>query len=123
MDLVTFLLERIAEDEAAVNERTRRMAPDGCELLEQFGDFDERWMIEMPAGRLTAQCEAVRSIISQYLEAERATDHAATNGTTDAWSGGMAYAGELAVRALASAYRDHPDYRTEWHTETPNPLP
>lgn len=118
--LAEFLLARIAEDEAAVNERTRYGAPRGSELLEQFGDFgdDERWMIEMPAGRLLAECEAKRQIVR--LHEPYGTPQRMVYGTIIACStcGSVDDAPHEwpceTLKALAAVYADHPDYREEW---------
>lgn len=104
--LTAFLLARIAEDEAAVNERTTRLAPPGHELYEQFGDFgdDERWMIEIAAQRLLAECKAKRQIVEEYIELAANPDLEAR----------IEEGVEIAMEHLATVYAAHPDYLEEW---------
>lgn len=115
--MAEFLLARIAEDEAAVTESTRRLAPTGHELLEHFGDYgdDERWMIEISSGRVLAECEAKRRAVEAYVEAWQRdlTGEAALPEGRD-WLLGRRWALHEAVQLIALPYADHPDYRKEW---------
>jgi hypothetical protein len=99
-DLTEFLLARIAEDEAAVEQRmadSRGSAVGGDPTV-------ERWPIYR---RARAECEAKRRIIGK-AQPWIAADDGRAHQTS------LRLAGEDILAALASPYADHPDYREEW---------
>lgn len=104
--LFEFVLARIADDSRAVNDRTRWLSPGGWAYLEQFGDFgdDERWMIEVSASRVLADCEAKQAIVKLAMDSADQTRYG------PGYSAAMA----MAVAQLATLWADHPDYREEW---------
>ncbi len=105
-DLSSFLLQRIAEDEAAAR------AVQGSEpwATGQGSDTRQYWML-----RVLADCEANRRIIEQCQEwlsydagqiwdwADRGSDLALARD-----------AARRLLKLLALRYADHPDYREEW---------
>lgn len=118
MTLTEFLLARIAEDEAQAN-RSKADAASGKTLGVPPG-----WITGV-ADRVLAECEAKRRIVDA-IEDERQRmdiynrDYDLGLLTTEGdLRSGLAsnarWAGlDMAARALASAYADHPDYREEW---------
>ena len=87
MDLKTFLLARIAEDEAEANGQL------GAEYY-----TDGAWPEEV-AARVLAECAAKRAIIFGAKPFACADMH------------------DESLRALAAVYADHPDYQPEWAQE------
>ena len=89
-DLATFLLARIAEDEAEARE---------------WGSPWEENLVQ-PA-RVLAECEAKRAIVEQAESAEAAIEGEwnISHGENPGW---------LILAHLAAVYADHPDYRQEW---------
>lgn len=92
MDLVEFLRARLDEDEQP------------CEGVGEYSDcymFSERRLRDVEAKRqiVTAYADAL-SIQNGFAEVPREV------GTREAL--------ELACKALALPYADHPDYRPEW---------
>jgi hypothetical protein len=122
MELVDFLLARIAEDEADA----RRELSDG------YGDrTDCGWT----SVRVLAECEAKRRIVKREARRRRVKDVviASSHSSSHAWvsvttaDGGTErlHAGEFEqrftepadsdiLRDLALPYADHPDYNEEW---------
>jgi hypothetical protein len=104
MTLAGFLLARIAEEE----HDAREAAPWST------GSRDEgqpvAWRIHMrnwaPA-RVLAECEARRSIVDYYAKCIRLRD---VDRHESQFSTGELTGCEMAVRAMAAAYADHPDY-------------
>lgn len=92
MTLTDFLLARIAEDEAAVQE-TRT---DSLFISGEIAAEDALDRLANP-NRLQAECEAKRQIV----------------GFVDAWFADGAANHEI-LRHLAAVYADYPDYRDEW---------
>lgn len=88
MDLKTFLLARIEEDEAEAVGLQQEMDYG----LEAFGD------------RLVAECAAKRAIVEQAATYSPELEH----GDNGEW------AFDVTLRALAAVYADHPDYQPEW---------
>lgn len=117
-DLTDFLLDRIAEDEAAAlnadlhTERARRKAEaSSWELLVA----DESWVTENTGGlplitvseeRVRAECEAKRRIVAAHSypagECSWTVDDGSHGPTCET------------LQALALPYADHHDYRAEW---------
>ncbi|WP_454050428.1 DUF6221 family protein [Cellulomonas sp. Marseille-Q8402] len=108
--LPEFLLERIAEDEAAVmnadlhTDRGRRKTEVEPWLLLSASD---PWVTEHTGGlplitmseaRARAECEAKRRIVGTITKHDRI---------------GYDYSGPI-LELLALPYADHPDYREEW---------
>jgi hypothetical protein len=103
MTLTEFLLARIAEDEAAADQKHDSFIDD-LRLLETFGECKCGY----PA-RVLAECEAKRQIMELARDAEEASERL---GSADEYSRAAAY--KDAVVLLALPYADHPDYRDEW---------
>lgn len=101
--LAEFLLARIAEDEAALDDS------DGQALGVHVITVEA-------AARWLAECEAKRRII----EAFRGWTDAASE-THDQRDYGVADGLDEALRALALPYADHPDYRDEWRPYADQP--
>jgi hypothetical protein len=101
--LTDFLLGRIAEDEAAAEQRVRvrrRLRPD----LEA-GSFGT---MPTPA-QVLAECKAKRRIVERCLELDPESE--SFGGHVPMLHGqGMLEA----ICHLATVYADHPDYREEW---------
>ena len=136
-DLTAFLLARIAEDEAAARACAEAF-PSPWEVVDRGhsatvkADAPNFWVVsaidqeqETPGrwpgehlehiarhdpARVLAQCAAYRAIVEQWRESQISAE----SDDGGPWSEGMAYAGELALRALASIWGDHPAYEAEW---------
>lgn len=120
MDLKTFLLARIAEDEklaeAAVISRYGERHKERWDYTSYVMSMDrdstaaqDEFITEFWPPRVLAECAAKRAIV------ERWEDWPADAG----WRGDAADAGHLqavdhAARAIAAVYADHPDYQPEW---------
>lgn len=133
MTIAEFLLARIAEDEgvaqAVLVEQGERLkgatvaippASDPNVFAVTLANNFPVLCID-PGARL-AECEAKRSIVALHnnpcpecLDARRCVPHDSSAGREG--SGVVRFldpADEYALRALASVYADHPDYRPEW---------
>jgi hypothetical protein len=136
VELVDFLLARIAEDEAAA----RAVPPLGHNYDMGGKRQDERWVFDrtLPSSadglgnwsqhrgpetaghfarwdpaRALGECQAKRAIVNTLDGIAAAA--ADTPGVIEsAVYRGMARAMEEAVRMVAAVYGDHPDYREEW---------
>ena len=124
MDLKTFLLARIAEDEelARAAIEPQEMHPYGDVRMPAMavsewpdavrgylgGPWGEHAANTNPA-RVLAECAAKRAIV------ERWDDPAFSD--QGAYDAGYTRAIDDAVRALATPYADHPDYQPEWAQE------
>jgi len=108
--LTDFLQTRIAEDEAAV-----------AGLMSGDGDPEFFWGPD----RIRAECEAKRRIVEAFEDERQRMDIynrdyplglLTTEGDLRArLSSNATWAGlEIAVRALALPYADHPEFREEW---------
>lgn len=108
MTITEFLEARIAEDEDAAGEPIFRGEP---------ADFSVRDVLvghsgglEINASRLRAECAAKRAI----LEVHPLRLYLAIEGW-DMWECQTCEGYPCdTLKALASAYKDHPDYRQEW---------
>ena len=106
MTLTEFLLARIAEDEAWTAEHPH------------FGDGSAPDYVPPWWTRVLAECEAKRRIMALHD-----FDFVAPAGAESSWDEFTSCrtcrgdSGEYpcpTLRALASVYADHPDYRQEW---------
>lgn len=123
-DLTDFLLARIAED-AAVARRAAEIdaaqPPEyrPAEPISLTDDFTwgQSGTVEMSAARFLAECEAKRRIVAQHrLSPDPEPD--------DDWLGICTMCTDTGpeaqgwpcdtLKALASVYAEHPDYREEW---------
>lgn len=95
--LADFLLARIAEDEAAAQ---------AALALQGSGTH---WPKSHPLdpSRALAECAAKRAILADRESIDRSAG-------MDDWYAGRSDANYDALYALASVYRDHPDYQREW---------
>jgi hypothetical protein len=117
-DLAAWLLDRIAADEAAARAATpgpwavQNGAPSLVYGHPARGVFvcctgvngpearsDAAHIARWDPARVLAECDAKRRIVALMEEGE--------------WEGGWTLA-ESVLRALASPYRSHPDWRDEW---------
>jgi hypothetical protein len=136
--LSEFLLERIAEDEAAAQEAKRdalvfSSRPPYAKLGFAAGDLAQRF----DPARVLAECEAKRAIVELHRPAPSASFHHGSNtGSVAAWAAvtdpeedleadaACETCGEFSeyavpwpcqtLRLLALPYADHPDYDEEW---------
>jgi hypothetical protein len=112
LTITEFLLARIAEDEAVAGYGESARGDDWA-----LGwVYDQGDAIEIRRSRVLAECEAHRRIVeehtSDWIGCERCV-----LGVTVEWGDPEVdyYDGPcLTMRALASVYADHPDYREEW---------
>ncbi len=126
-DLVTFLLERLNEDERDARETHR----EGCDSLPVSrsccGDDDcycEDYTGPCDCGvptRVLREVAAKRAIVDLHREARAALDDAHSRLSTKAgwpdWGDAVEREEEsleIAVTTVAAIYADHPDYRQEW---------
>ena len=126
MELVEFLLARIAEDEAEIGPilgPDESAGPNGIGWAEVGAISD---VLMSSHRRALAECEAKRRIVERcrpqyvvlYRESERPLASAFDQSTvkTEGHSGPIwPFEGaESILRDLAAVYADHPDYREEW---------
>ena len=109
MDLKTFLLARIAEDEAEANGQL------GAEYY-----TDGAWPEEV-AARVLAECAAKRAIVDRHRrdpDVQRMIygDIYPCTECGDADDSPMEWPCPT-MRILAAVYADHPDYQSEWAQE------
>lgn len=107
-DLIAFLKDRIAEDEAAI--RTWAACCVHIDACDETGGYLERF----DNRRMLAEVEAKRRILRLYenaLAAHRSGSISLRNRTQD--EAAVDVLGE-AVKALAPPHAEHPDYRPEW---------
>lgn len=90
MDIKEFLLARIAEDEATVAYPAEHERPGGYSYAD-VGAISE--VLTVGTDRVQAECAFKRWLIGTY------------SGTREAY---------LMLRAMATVYSEHPDYREEW---------
>ena len=100
MKLTDFLLDRIADDEAALRGTHEGRATG--QIVHVINHFDHR--------RLESECEAKRRIAALHSEADGRceTCYIYATGVSD----NVDYC--PTIRALAAVYSDHPDYDPEW---------
>lgn len=116
MTITEFLLARIAEDEAAVEQLTHVFHSAGTQMY-----VKESWIMSpLRKERFLAECAAKRAIVELHSPVK-----------DDGWKSGAAH-GNLwcgscgsiddspepfpcdTLKALAAVYASHPDYRQEW---------
>lgn len=107
-DLATFLLARVAEDEAIASDGCayRGYHSVDCGTLQGYW-AESRCICDGPK-RVLAECEAKRRIIRAH---EKWCDGSCREGRSDADVHGAYW---WTMHALAAVYADHPDYREEW---------
>jgi len=124
-DLTEFLSARIAEDEAVARAATQSAKwwdwPLGIEgkrggtvrahedpyIAMNLADGDATHIARHDPARVLAECEAKRQIVS--------TMQSAIDGGWQSQSREeIEFVATRVLRALASIYTDHPDYRLEW---------
>jgi len=118
LTLTGFLLARIAEDEAEAAKLLRRAQDHELAIQEPrlLGTTIPGWhdwpLVQDLAARVLAECEAKRRIV------EMAQETLATEGAGfPADDSGFEEAHSLAaatLRALATVYADHPEFREDW---------
>jgi len=82
-------------------------------------DGDKAHIARHDPSRVLAECAAKRAIIKSYqscVYAEAATDITKEFGVKLTVSG-MVKGLELAIKSLATTYRDHADYQEDWATQ------
>jgi hypothetical protein len=95
-DITTFLLQRIAEDEAVIPESLRK------DRIDNFITWDmDRLTADVGATRWLADCEAKRRIVDDLGNYRQPHDPDWTTA-------------QVVLKLLALPYADHPDYREEW---------
>lgn len=97
-----FILARIAEDEAVAQESALRTPMDVALGWAADRDYLEPYLSVDPA-RVLAQCAAMREIVGWHQEILTVCQGCAT----------ARYPCQT-LRALASIWSDHPDWREEW---------
>lgn len=114
-DLADFLLQRIAEDEAAA-----QTALDDATVTELTPNGEEvEWVPRVtwgPIARVLAECAAKRRIVEDHPR-DDTLDYCATCFSGDFNSLGEREFEEFpcpALRALVSVYAGHPEFREEW---------
>lgn len=115
MTLTRFLLERIAESEAAA----RRQLPGGAHggPRGQAARTDDATYRRDPADpvRLLAECRVRRELIVLAYEAtglDETVDMEREAGSRH--DSGVLYVGDRILRAMASLYDGHPDFEPAW---------
>ena len=108
MDLKTFLLARIAEDEDRNN-------PDP----DPSGSCDYLHGVHYDSARVLAECAAKRAIIELHAPISLPGVKGKEAGCPLCGNYERGYGWETAgpcgtLRALAAVYADHPDYQPEW---------
>lgn len=132
MDLKTFLLARIEEDEAVAREAVDK---DGRWHVDQRHPLDEAvvqgdihiydegghtagqalHIARHDPARVLAECAAKRAIVEQAEDAtglDMSVDNDRLVGERDMKV--EPYCGDVILAALAAVYADHPDYQKEW---------
>lgn len=110
MDLADFLLERIAEDEAAVRAYDREWPSSrGGTIAAAKSDAyivdTEYASLLVDPSRVLAECDAKRRIIEAHGRLK----------SPAVFDGLGAHVGlAMAMRFLALSHADHPDYQQEW---------
>ena len=95
MKIVEFLEARIAEDEATAEY-----------LLGREDDAENSY-----GEQFRAEAAAKRILLEQRKRIDR-------SASMDSWSAGWSDANYAALGAIATVYKDYPDYRTDWTDAT-----
>jgi hypothetical protein len=114
MKITEFLLARIAEDEADAADIQSGRADYGAT---EFNP-DETIMRQTDPARILAECKAKRAIMEIHKIQQVSEDSPLRSDDEwtcpfcdeDRWPRGVCGT----IRAIASVYSDHPDYRQEW---------
>jgi hypothetical protein len=116
MTLTDFILQRIAEDEAAAREAIRMRdridfirPPEVPDLAFEAWEDAPVPFVAVGPERVLAECEAKRRIVKR---AQRASE--AFRQSINPVTSGVAMTMDLVLTDLALPYADHPDYREEW---------
>jgi uncharacterized membrane protein len=126
MTLTDFLLARIAEDEAAARPGAQASISDweaeGCAVVCLTATIAEDvnfglapHIANWEPARVLADCEAkrrimeLRDLVDQEIRRVSAADH---ERATDARNTRLGL--DMAIKALALPYADHPEFREEW---------
>ena len=114
MELVEFLLARIAEDEQVLNASRQMGVPPLSASSRMWSGIGNHATVSET--RLAAECEAKRNVATSYQVGREAAKLLARQGRTgEAETARNMYAGiELALSYLALPYADHPDYDEAW---------
>lgn len=115
MTITEFLLARIAEDEAAAEQLTHVFHGSGTQMY-----VSEAW-IQSPLkkGRFLSECAARRAIMSEH-EIDLGMAEPYCDSCAEWWNCELGEGPPRvkypcpSIRALATIYADHPDYRQEW---------
>lgn len=115
LTLTEFLLARIAEDEAHPDaERLNDSAPAGaCWKLIGGRVCIRPEGHDVDRARILAECEAKRRIIELWRNAKREAEMSPAPPFRPIFEGRLTIM-DAALRALALAYQDHPEYADEW---------
>ncbi|SFL54659.1 DUF6221 family protein [Geodermatophilus ruber] len=111
VDLVEFLLARIAEDEQTAR-RAAGDSPTTATAPLRVATEPGRGEVVAPVARVLAECEAKRIVVEQYRAVARVVD--SYGGLEQLAIMFVVDALEGALTALALPYAYHPDYREEW---------
>ena len=115
MTLTTFLLARIAEDEAAARRQLQGRDPVGA----SGGQADGLVYRADPADpvRILTECRVRRELLDLAYEAtglDETVDMERDTGSR--FDSGVHYVGDRILRAMVSVYEGHPDFDPEWRT-------
>lgn len=109
--LVEFLLARLTEDEAAAERLRRPSEGDPWGWQPKGVTTNDAGRVEISPARVLADVEAKRRIVDLHYEVTSDSGYCVVCVTND-------YTDEPypcpTIRALASVYRNHPDWREEW---------
>lgn len=116
MNITEFLEARIAEDEAALE-----AVPVAAQQLDDFdfGGTDDYLRFTIGYGRVIAECETKRAIVSEHAS-ELHSNHGIRQAGGCArcnWDRelGWVRSGPCAtLMSIAAVYANHPDYQQEW---------
>jgi hypothetical protein len=117
LTITEFLTARIAEDEAQARD-DYLWAMTGTKWKHYPEDaYNEIQSLTLAnSRRVLAECEAKRRIVEAYRGLRTMASNFSNEGANgEAGTARAMYAGlDLALRALASVYADHEDFREEW---------
>lgn len=105
--ITDFLLARIADDEEGANHDLVGIDPSSY-----LGDRE--YMLWTFGSRTLAQCAALREVVELHSRRDGPTGPGDTCSGSGLSSTLRTDAGCDTLRALASAFADHPEYRAEW---------
>ena len=108
MDLVEFLLARIAEGEATA----REASVDDPHWLEHI--YDNPHIVDWSPARVLAECEAKRRIVELHQGHHECVGVKFRARRTVLVAPGYQFANDPTLALLALPYADHPDYDKSW---------